>query len=295
MITSFPLSSHGHELDLSPQSFGELRSSRDVLDDPEALRANLTEDGYLYVPGFFPRDEVHGVRDEFIQRLKRKNALNPDFPDEEMIASAQPAGIIRADIMDGNTALPGLVFSPRLIAFYERLLGGPIRHYDHIWLRIVRPGRGTPPHCDLPYMGRGTRDVMTAWIPYRDTTLELGGLVILEKSHLQAERIKRYLDSDADTFCVNRNVYKNKASKLSANPVSLREKFGGRWLTANFRAGDLLTFGMTVIHGSLDNHTNAYRISTDTRYQLASDPIDPRWVGPDTTEYAEKNRRGEIC
>lgn len=52
---------------------------------------------------------------------------------------------------------------------------------------------------------------------------------------------------------------------------------------------------MTVVHGSLDNQTSAYRMFTDTRYQLASEPIDERWIGPNTEEWAEKNRIGKIC
>ena len=101
--------------------------------------------------------------------------------------------------------------------------------------------------------------------------------------------------SDADTYCTNRNAYLHKSGYLSTNPVTLREKLGGRWLTAAFQAGDLLTFGMTTVHASLDNQAQAYRLSSDTRYQLAAEPIDPRWVGPDTEEYAVKNRLGKIC
>ena len=35
------------------------------------------------------------------------------------------------------------------------------------------------------------------------------------------------------------------------------------------------------LHGSLDNRSSAgrARLSCDTRYQLVSDPFDPRWVG----------------
>jgi ectoine hydroxylase-related dioxygenase (phytanoyl-CoA dioxygenase family) len=136
---------------------------------------------------------------------------------------------------------------------------------------------------------------MTAWIPYGDVSLELGGLMMLEKSHLQQERLRKYLELDVDTYCTNRGPYKFKGGHLSNNPVSLREKLGGRWLTTAFQMGDLLTFGMKTVHASLDNGTKSYRISTDTRYQLASEPIDPRWVGEDTVEYAEKNRIGKIC
>ena len=35
------------------------------------------------------------------------------------------------------------------------------------------------------------------------------------------------------------------------------------------------------MHGSLRNLTCRFRLSTDTRYQRASDPVDERWVGED--------------
>jgi len=295
MHTSFSLTSNGYPLELSDETFGEIRNSATHLDDAATLRANLAEDGYLYIPGFFDRDEILAAREEFLRRLKNKGALHPHYPEFEGIASPEPAIITQREATLGNDAVRKIVFSTALMSFYERLLGGPIRAYDHIWIRLIRPGKGTAAHCDLPYMGRGTRNVMTAWIPYRDTSLELGGLILLEKSHLQADRIRKYLDTDAETFCVNRNAYRHTISNLSSNPVSLREKFGGRWLTTEFRAGDLLTFGMTLIHASLDNQTNAYRMSTDTRYQLASEPIDERWIGPDTLEWAEQNRKNMIC
>jgi hypothetical protein len=37
------------------------------------------------------------------------------------------------------------------------------------------------------------------------------------------------------------------------------------------------------------------RLSMDTRYQLASDPIDERWVGEGPIGHGEKARKGIIC
>lgn len=294
MKTTSALTALGFELDLSPNSFGELRSSADVLGNVEELRRRQSEDGYLYIPGFFDRDLIASARAEFIRRLHEHGGLHPDHPPEAAVAR-EDAPYLARTIAQDNAAIRDVVFSSRLLNFYKGLFGGEVRHYDHIWVRAVKPGPGTAPHCDLVYMGRGTHEVRTAWIPYGDVSLELGGLMILEKSHQQAERLRNYLNGDVDTFCENRGPYKHKSGWLSNNPVSLREKLGGRWLTAEFRMGDLLTFGMKTIHASLDNHSNAYRLSTDTRYQLASEPIDERWVGPDTVEYAEKNRIGKIC
>ncbi len=294
MQVTTSLTSKGYDLDLRPESFGELLRSNDILNDTAALRARFDQEGYLYLPGFFERSDIQAARAEFISCLQRYGGLNPDFPPELAVSSGKLAGPLRATLA-GNEAVRNVVFSPRLLDFYTRFFDGPCRHYDHIWTRIVGPGHGTSPHCDLVYMGRGTHNVMTGWIPYGDVSLELGGLMILEKSHLPEDRLRKYLGMDVDTFCANRGPYKHNNGLLTSNPVTLREKLGGRWLTTSFRMGDLLTFNMKLVHGSLDNSTKFYRLSTDTRYQLASEPIDERWVGPNTEEYAEKNRIGKIC
>ena len=36
---------------------------------------------------------------------------------------------------------------------------------------------------------------------------------------------------------------------------------------------------MRILHASLVNTSTRYRISVDSRYQLASEPFDERWVG----------------
>jgi ectoine hydroxylase-related dioxygenase (phytanoyl-CoA dioxygenase family) len=146
-------------------------------------------------------------------------------------------------------------------------------------------------------MGRGTHRLYTAWVPYGEVPLEVGGLMILEKSHLQAERIKNYLESDVDTSCTNipgHDGWKH-GGQLTNNPRSLRQKFGGRWLTSEFSPGDLLTFRMDTIHGSIDNTTQRIRLSTDTRYQRADEPVDERWVGENPIAHGPAGKRGLIC
>jgi ectoine hydroxylase-related dioxygenase (phytanoyl-CoA dioxygenase family) len=65
------------------------------------------------------------------------------------------------------------------------------------------------------------------------------------------------------------------------------EAEAGRWLTAEYRMGDVLIFSIYTMHASTDNRSeSAVRLSSDTRYQLASEPVDPRWVGAD----ARRNR-----
>jgi hypothetical protein len=66
---------------------------------------------------------------------------------------------------------------------------------------------------------------------------------------------------------------------FSNDPIKLVDTFGGQWRTSEFRAGDVLIFGMFTMHGSLNNTSNRFRLSSDTRYQLKGEPVDDRWIG----------------
>jgi ectoine hydroxylase-related dioxygenase (phytanoyl-CoA dioxygenase family) len=153
-------------------------------------------------------------------------------------------------------------------------------------------------------MGRGTPNVFTTWITLGSTPLDVGGLMILEDSHKKTDRLQNYLSRDVDTYCTNSpNAAKLESGEmlfewdgtLTKNPRSLREKLGGRWLTAEFEPGDLLIFTMRTVHASLDNQSNRIRISTDTRYQLASDPIDERYAVDHVIPYDKRFKNGRIC
>jgi ectoine hydroxylase-related dioxygenase (phytanoyl-CoA dioxygenase family) len=127
---------------------------------------------------------------------------------------------------------------------------------------------------------------------------------VLENSH-KLDHIKNdYGQRDVDTYCdddPNAEEYVTTgkqawSGKLSDDPVQLREELGGRWLTADFRPGDVLIFTMFTLHASLDNQSeNRLRLSTDTRYQLASDPVDERWVGEDPIAHGPEAKKGIIC
>ena len=66
---------------------------------------------------------------------------------------------------------------------------------------------------------------------------------------------------------------------FSDNPIEVIEKFGGRWATTTFSAGDVVIFSMFLMHASLVNTSNKVRITADTRYQLAAEIADERWIG----------------
>ncbi|MBL9208670.1 MAG: phytanoyl-CoA dioxygenase family protein [Opitutaceae bacterium] len=298
------LHSYGHELDMSEDKVGLLRDSCPVADDVEELRRRFDEDGYLYLKGYLDRAEVLRARESLTSRLADAGVLDLAHPHVEGICKPNSGYVFKPEITNHNEAVQSLLYSGRLVDFYTRFYGEPIRHYDYTWLRAIGPGKGTNPHCDLPYMGRGTHRHMTCWLPYGDISFTLGGLMVLEGSHKRMDLLENYVYRDVDAFCENKAKEADAAKKgawsftgtLSHNPPVVRNKFGGRWLTTEFRAGDFLTFGMFLVHASLDNRSeNRLRISSDSRYQRASEPIDERWVGINPPGHSTAGKRGRIC
>lgn len=303
--TALPqLYSYGHELDMADDKAGWLRESTDAVDDVAELRRRFLEDGYLYLPGYLDRAEVLAARASLCDGLAAAGVLDPAYPTADGICQPGAGYVFKPELTNNNPRIQNLLYAGRLPEFYRSFFGEEIRHYDFTWLRAIGPGKGTNPHCDLPYMGRGTHTHMTCWVPYGDISTTLGGLMVLEGSHKRMDLLEHYVYRDVDAFCENKpkEAETAKAGKwaftgtLSHNPPAVRNKFGGRWLTTEFKAGDFITFGMFLVHASLDNRTtNQLRISSDARYQRASEPIDERWVGVNPPGHTTAGKRGRIC
>lgn len=305
MPVTFPLFSAGRELDTTEEAFGFIRSSADFLDQPEELRQRLEDDGYLYIPGFFDPSLILNARLSICSRLAAAGLLDPDQPVINAVARPDAKSNYNGELARNNPGVQRVVYGPELLGFYEKLFGEPVRHFDYTWFRAMTQGQGSTPHCDLVYMGRGTHQLLTCWIPYGDTPLEMGGVMLLEGSHRKSDRIKSYLETDVDAYCENSPIQVDKVighggwshpGFLSNNPATLRAKLGGRWLTApDWKIGDFITFGMTLVHGGLDNQLDRMRLSSDTRYQRANQPIDERWIGENPIANTRAGKRGRVC
>ena len=266
----------------------------------EGAGESLVKHGYVLMRGFFDRSAVLDVRHEIAEKLSAEGHLDPAFPVEECIASMGLNLAFRPDISNASKALKSLIYSDEVMSFFSTLLGGDAIHYDYTWLRVVAPGKGTYPHCDIVYMGRGTRNLVTMWVPYGDVPLSVGGLLILENSHRLHELHETYGRLDVDAVC---QTQQNQTAFAGYEPsgaidndfLGLQARYGGRWLSADYRAGDALIFGMQTIHGSLDNCSSQIRLSSDSRYQLACDPVDERWVGENPIAHGAHAKRDLIC
>lgn len=271
------LFSNGIKLDTHPDKFGDLKASNDIINEIDALRTRMVEDGYLLFRDFIERDIVLQARREILLKFAIIGEIDIiNYPLMDAIYSKhsliENVNLIAfTESIRTGLAYEKVVLNDKLIKFYEKFFGGEVRCFDFKWPRFVRPGEGCGLHCDAPYVSRGTKNLLSSWIPLGDVSTEEGALIVLENSH-KLEKLKGYISKDAD---------QDKIGWLSTNPIELQNNIGGRWLTTNFKAGDVICFSTHLAHGTLDNCSpiNKCRLTSDTRYQLANDPLDERWNG----------------
>ena len=282
-VAGSDLTAVGVRLDGSARALGRPRDSSPVLADAAALRERLAEDGYLYLRRFFDPEVIRAARRELVESLDARGMIDRRRPIMECVAASHDKIPVEGEGGRFPT-LRDVLHGERMLGLYRRLLEGEVRHFDFIWLRLMNPGQATGPHCDIVYMGRGTSHLYTSWVPLGDVPLSHGALMILEGSHRLVHLVQDYVRMDVDK---DRNWTKPRfrhgrlfrGGDYSRNPRGVQKQFKRRWLSTDYRAGDLVLFHAQTMHGSLDNSSETLRLSADTRFQLASEPVDERWVG----------------
>lgn len=289
----------GRPLDMTPEAFGVMRDANDFLNDGAALRRRMDEEGYLLFRGVLGRDRVLEARREMLRRLAAEGALEPDAPRMDGVLREGWENNFRTGLAKDNPPLMRVLYDGPMMEILERLIGQPVRHYDYTWVRSVGPGHGTPPHYDIVYMGRGTWNLWTAWTPIGDVSWDLGGLMVIPGTHKHERLLRGYARRDVDTYCTNRPSAAGWNAPgsdgwLTKDPVGVRRRLG-TWTSAEYRAGDVVIFSTCLVHAGLDNRTNRIRLSTDSRYQPASEPTDERWIGEHPVGHGPTAKRGLIC
>jgi len=249
------------------------------------MRDALAEDGYLLLRGALRRDEVLAARAEVFARLAAAGELEQPSLEGVPTGTSRRAelepdlGAFWRSVCEGP-AVRHVTHTGPMLEIMARILDGPVRPFDFLWLRAMAPGRASAFHFDHVYMNRGTDRLYTVWTALGDVPLEDGPMLLVEGSHKWQDLIAEYRGFDVDKD-------KSKPGHVTMNPVELAEKRDCRLLSTEFRAGDILVVTMFMMHGSLDNLSGHVRLSCDTRYQRANDPIDPRFVGDPPLAHGE--------
>ena len=269
----------GRPFDSAPDRLGELVDRAPLIADGPMLRRTFHDDGHVLLRGLVDPVKVLAAREELLLKYAILGEVDDRHPIMDAIAG-DASGVAVANLRAFTQSLrtgaryESVILDPALIEVVGTLLDGPVRPYDFRWPRLARPGEGCGFHCDGPYMSRGTDRHLSVWIPLGRIEPHEGALMVLEDSHRSEELAGGYLQMDAD---------RDGLTWLDDDPAKVQERFGARWLTTTFEPGDVLVFGMNVLHGAFDNEseTRRCRLSTDSRYLVDGEVADPRWNGVD--------------
>lgn len=129
------------------------------------------------------------------------------------------------------------------------------------------------------YLNQGSLEGLTCWIPLGDVDLALGGLCVVAGSNRDSRYAKireTYSKIDVETAGI-------RGTGWFTEDVREIQSYGCPLVTASFRMGDVVVFGLNTMHASLTNRSDpaAVRISCDTRWYAQGDPVDERYMGED--------------
>lgn len=297
------LISNGYELSSAPNRLGPLNPTPANL-PIEKIRGLLQLQGYVWLKGFFDRDEVLALRRRFFNAYKGSGLLQSDTDPQDGLFSGNIESDLNQKILMEfvrTAAYEAFCLHPKLWQFYDNLFETPSYLHKRKIVRYKTPNllnqllsthpATTPAHYDLIYLRGGNDKVVSSWIPLGDTPVEMGGLVYLEGSDLLGRKMeaeftaKNYnLSPEERISAYNKNMV--EGGWVGKDLGAMAEKFNARWLVADYEAGDMVVHNAYMIHAATNNmdERGRIRLSTDIRYQSIREEIDARWQNHWTLE-----------
>jgi hypothetical protein len=263
------------------------------------LHERYQKDGYLFLKGLIPREDVLDARRCYFSALASTGFLEPgsdpvngifnsaaardDFPG---VGAGQldqdpesPAGrFIRAVIKSHSDpwylgseedGVTGFCNHPAIKGFVSRFTGWGENTLTvrRTLLRNNTPGnRAIGVHYDQIFMRYGDPTSLTVWVPMGDIRLEGGGLIYLEGGNEVGQEIEEQFTKKAREAGMNdeqtRNAFNSNMMStgfLSESPREFAQQHGKRWLVTAYEAGDV------VFH-------KAHTVSTKTHLKICLIP-----------------------
>jgi ectoine hydroxylase-related dioxygenase (phytanoyl-CoA dioxygenase family) len=241
----------------------------DVTKSAEELRTQMAEYGYLFFRALIPAEEVLRVRRAALEVLSAAGWLDPAHDLLEGVVhpgmEAKTEGMREyIDVYRQILRIPAFhnfPTNPALLEVAQKLLDHEAFVHPRRIGRITFPGSvkwTTPAHQDYYYI-RGSVETYSCWTPLGDCPQILGGLAVWPGSHKRG-----YIEHT-----------EQHPGAVGGRGVPVDES-QAVWHTGDFGCGDALFFRSYTIHKALPNLTkNLLRLSTDNRYQVKDDAIDP--------------------
>ena len=267
----------------------DCRESQSI--DFEEISRSLNTNGIVILRNLLPPKAVMSARRDILTKYLSEwivfdeedpsNALNaeckerPNGDGPSLLSSAM-------SILSETESVPFILEHPLLFETASNVLGS-----DHVmttrykWLRAVPPDEFTGLHFDSMFMGLGSKQMLSIWIPIGDIDTDHGPLMWCYGSH-RCPHWKRYLDGIGYGDPTTLSSDGTKSGWITDDTARHFKDSGNGmkdhliWCTTDFKAGDVALFGLKLVHQTLRNDTNCYRLSCDTRWQPLCQPLDHR-------------------
>ena len=236
--------------------------SSDIVGDTGALRAQIAEEGYLFVRQLLPKEPLLEVRRQMLEVLAEAGMIRRDRPLDDAVAdltnfAVEPEPAFLAVLRDQYALedLNALKHHPALGALMERLFGEAVIPLPLFVCRNIFPQREaytTPPHQDYVHI-QGTFRNHAAWLPLGDCGPSMGGLALAAGSH-------------------RRGVLDLRPA-LGAGGLEVLSADRLDWRHGTFQTGDVLVFNCLTVHRGVPNRSDRMRLSVDFRYQPQTEPM----------------------
>merc|ERR1711964_453357 len=216
--------------------------SGDLLNAPDQLRKRATQSGYFFVRNLVSQEAILRLRRDVTAIVERAGWLDEGTNPLDAIStqdaklSGTPEFTPIYDAIQRLESFHSIPQDPRLLSVAESLLGEPGMPHPSSIACIIFPARlehTTQAHQDFVLV-QGTPEVWTCWIPLSDCPHEMGGLAVLEGSHMRG--ILPFHKSTG-------------AGGLRVEPQALK----GLWFSSPFAMGDVLFFHSKTVHQGLPN------------------------------------------
>jgi ectoine hydroxylase-related dioxygenase (phytanoyl-CoA dioxygenase family) len=249
-----------------------MQASNDLLGARDRLAERLRETGYLLFRDILPPEPLRGLREQITAVLaevgwiadgeERDQAIVRTTPHRE----GEPGFFDAYDPIMHLEAFHSLPHRRELMALMREVLGDSVFPHPLGVCRLVFPDYpeiSTPPHQDYRN-NQGTVNLTAAWIPLGDCRRADGGLAVLEGSNRAGLLPLQFSLGPG-----------NRGAILSEDLQQLR------WVSTDFRLGDVLLFPALTVHSALHNQAGrSMRLSVDFRYQLEGEALTPACLEP---------------
>lgn len=158
-------------------------------DKMEALKASFENDGYVFVKGFFSKEQVNEVNKELVEFIQ---ATVPSMPanhvfyeDKEKPETLKQLQDLQVHSSFFNQLMMDSAFEKIAeVLLGEKVIGKNVEYFN----KPPLIGKATPPHQDAFYFTIKPQQAVTMWLALEDVAIENGCVNYIPGSHKNGMR-----------------------------------------------------------------------------------------------------------